>query len=405
MVAGTVISQAIPVLISPVITSLYTTGQIGVFAVFTSLTMIVASVINGKYQLAMMLPKNTEDAISIFWICFSLALTLCLFLLAIIFSFNEPLAALVGNEEVRPWLYFLPLSAFIIAMWDVSSLYVSRSKLFRVNATSRIANAITYAVLSITSGAFFKSPMQAGYLIFSRMAAFAVAAFVLMRKEIFSVRLPQLIALMKKNAKQYSDFPKFLLVPSVLDAVSVQIPVLVVSKFYSLDDAGFYNLTMLVLNAPLAFIAAAYSQVFFQKISSYEDLSAGYSFFKRNVLTLFVINLVFLSIIFWKGVELFDFFYGKNWYMSGYYATILAPALLLKSVANPLSVIFSARNKVRIASIWLVTYFCTTILMFTISVYLNVELVLLIKIYTIHEIVLYALYLYLQFSLFSSKHK
>lgn len=400
MLVGTVISQAIPVLISPILTSIYTVEEIGIFAVFTSLTTILAAVISGKYQMAMMLPKNKEDAIGIFWLCISLSIVFGFFLLLVILIFEDRIISLIGNVEIGPLILYLPLSAVVIASWDSASLYVSKMKLFKVNATSRISNAITYSILSITSGIVFKTSTQAGFLVFSRMIAFTVATIVLAQKELFSIRLPRIIALVKRNAKQYVDFPKFLLIPSVLDTISIQIPVLVISKYYSLTYAGFYNLTNLVLNAPLAFIASAYGQVFFQKISSYESLATAYTFFKRNVVVLLGINLVFSSLILWKGVFLFTLFYGEEWSMSGYYASILAPSLLLKAVASPLSVIFSAWNKVKIASIWLYTYFCTTVLTFAISIYLDVELVSLIKIYTVHETILYSAYLYLQFRLF-----
>lgn len=403
MLVGTVISQAIPVLISPVLTSIYTTEEIGVFAVFTSLTAIAAAIITGKYQMAMMLPRNKDDAISIFWLCVFLASVFCSLMLVIVYVFDTQIVSIIGNEQIRHWIVYIPLSALVIASWDSLSLYVSRLKLFKVNATSRISNSITYAVLSISSGLLFKTSFQAGFLIFSRMIAFGMATVFLMQKELFSLRLPKIISLMKKNAKKYSDFPKYLLIPSVLDTISIQVPILVISKYFSLTNAGYYNLTNLVLNAPLAFIASAYGQVFFQKISSYDSLNSAYSFFKKNVLILFGINLVFSSLVLWQGSFLFEFFFGRDWSTSGYYASILAPSLLLKSVASPLSVVFSAWNKVKVASIWLYTYFCSTVLTFSISIYLDVDLVLLIKIYVVHEIVLYALYLYLQFSIFFPK--
>ena len=65
LMTGTTIAQAIPIAISPILTRLYTPKDFGVLALFVAITSIFGSIANGRYELAIMLPKKDEDAVNI----------------------------------------------------------------------------------------------------------------------------------------------------------------------------------------------------------------------------------------------------------------------------------------------------------------------------------------------------
>ena len=66
LMTGTTIAQAIPIAISPILTRIYTPEDFGLYALFLAITSIFGSIANGRYELAIMLPKKDEDAINIF---------------------------------------------------------------------------------------------------------------------------------------------------------------------------------------------------------------------------------------------------------------------------------------------------------------------------------------------------
>ena len=65
LMTGTTIAQAIPIAISPILTRIYTPEDFGVFAVYLSILTIVAVVATGKYELAIMLPEEENDALNL----------------------------------------------------------------------------------------------------------------------------------------------------------------------------------------------------------------------------------------------------------------------------------------------------------------------------------------------------
>jgi hypothetical protein len=66
LITGTTIAQAIPLLIAPVLTRIYTPEDFGLLATLTSMTMIVGSVATGRYEMALIIPKKESYADNLF---------------------------------------------------------------------------------------------------------------------------------------------------------------------------------------------------------------------------------------------------------------------------------------------------------------------------------------------------
>ena len=58
LVTGTMIAQAIPIAISPILTRLYTPAEFGSFALYMSIVSILVVIATARYELAIVLPKK-----------------------------------------------------------------------------------------------------------------------------------------------------------------------------------------------------------------------------------------------------------------------------------------------------------------------------------------------------------
>ena len=58
LMVGSTLAQAIPIAITPILTRLYTPEDFGVLALFIAITSILGSVVNGRYEQAIILPKK-----------------------------------------------------------------------------------------------------------------------------------------------------------------------------------------------------------------------------------------------------------------------------------------------------------------------------------------------------------
>ena len=89
LMTGTTIAQAIPIAISPILTRIYTPEDFGLLALFLAITIIIGSIANGRYELAIMLPEKDEDAINISALGFIISSSMSLILLILVFFFND----------------------------------------------------------------------------------------------------------------------------------------------------------------------------------------------------------------------------------------------------------------------------------------------------------------------------
>ena len=63
LASGTAFAQALPIVISPILTRIYTPSDFGTLSLFIAIVSIFASIANGRYELAIMLPKKDENAV------------------------------------------------------------------------------------------------------------------------------------------------------------------------------------------------------------------------------------------------------------------------------------------------------------------------------------------------------
>ena len=120
-------------------------------------------------------------------------------------------------------------------------------------------------------------------------------------------------------------------------------------------------------------------------------------FYKKSAIALLAMGLPICIILYFFGEPLFSLIFGSKWGRSGEFAAILAFSFMIKLVVSPLSSIFNATNTLRIASRWQVLYFISTFVTLLYCAYiLQLEVMVLLTVYVIHEIVLYGIYFWWQ---------
>ncbi|MDC1200166.1 oligosaccharide flippase family protein, partial [bacterium] len=88
LMTGTTISQAIPLAATPILTRIYTPEDFGVLALFSSITAILGLLATGKYEMAILLPKDDKDALNIVYLSVILSAIFSIILFTIVFLFN-----------------------------------------------------------------------------------------------------------------------------------------------------------------------------------------------------------------------------------------------------------------------------------------------------------------------------
>jgi O-antigen/teichoic acid export membrane protein len=125
---------------------------------------------------------------------------------------------------------------------------------------------------------------------------------------------------------------------SLLSALSLQVPFLLIPPLFDLASAGQYFLAYRVLILPASLVGAAVSQVFFGEASFRRDDVKRLEDLARNAAaSLFAFSIPTYTIVIVGGPTLIEAVFGGQWALAGLYAQIMAPSLIIWSVASPIS--------------------------------------------------------------------
>lgn len=338
LMTGTTIAQAIPIAISPLLTRMYTPEDFGVFALYMTITSIISVFATGRYELAVMLPEEDEDAINIVVLSLSITLIVSLISLFIVLMFKLQITILLGNPEISQWLYFIPLSVLLTGTYQNVNFWNNRKKKFKQLSENRVIRSTTTASFNLGIGTI--SNGSGGLIlgtIIGQLASTIVLGKVMLNKDIFGlINKSKIIA----SAKKHVNFPKYDVIATISNILSHQISHVLFNVFVSAATSGYYFLVQKVMGVPISLISSAVSDVFKQQSSSSFAKNGNAKEIFLKVLT----NLTILSfppfiLLFIFAQDLFVFVFGKNWAEAGLYAKILVPMFFLQFIASPLSYI------------------------------------------------------------------
>lgn len=393
---GTTIAQAIPIAISPILTRIYTPEDFGVFALFVAITSILGSIANGRYELAIMLPKKDENAINICALGFIITSFISLLLLILVMLFNDYFRTFLNNEEIGFWLYFIPLAVFFTGVFNVLKYFNNRKKQYKDLANAAIMKSIVLATIQLGIG-FVKqgsSGLVSGQIVSQMFANMKLLKNIIKDKVLISkISKLKIIAL----AKRYKDFPKFSMWAVLANTLSQHLTNIFISFFYNVTTLGFYSLVQRVLGMPSALIGSTIGQVFFQQATiEKQQTGKAVKTFNSTVKKLVIIGLPSFGILFFIVEDLFEFVFGEEWRIAGSYAKIVIPLFFIRFVVSTVSLLNSIFEK-NLNGLYIQIILLTTMVsLFIIVILYGISIELFFKsMTTILFIEFFGLYIYL----------
>jgi O-antigen/teichoic acid export membrane protein len=356
---GTVVAQILPIVISPILTRLYSPEDFGTYAIFFSIVSIVSVISCGRYEFAIMLPEKDEDAINVAALAFIINTTVSLLFFFLILIFKDPILNLLKADSLSFWIYIAPLTIFFMGLFNILNYMNNRFKLYRDISKATIMRSIASSSMQLLMG-FLKTGFSG--LISGQI----ISQIVANTKLFYNIQDKGLLKDIKKDiikvlAKKYSDFPKYSVISALLDIASLQAPLLMISMLFASSTlVGYYSLANRMLQLPSVFIGSSVAQVFYQKFSQFQkdphkQKELLFSTWKK----LFLIGVIPFSVIFFFGVEIFSFIFGNNWSEAGRMASILSPMIFVMFVSSPTStayIVFNMQKKVLYLNIFLLVF-------------------------------------------------
>jgi len=364
LLTGTTIAQAIPIAISPILTRIYTPEDFGLLALYLSITSIIAVAVTARYELAIMLPEDDKDAINLLALSILIASALSAAILIIVLIWGRTIASFLGNEQIYPWLYFVPLSLLLTGIYQAFNYWSNRKQQYRRLAINRVTQSTTTAAVNLGVGTIKDGAFG---LIFGNIISQLTATIRLSIKSINKEKLSLSdvsFVEMKAQAKRYDQFPKVSVWSALLNTGSSQMPIFILTAFFSSTIVGWYSMAHRVLKMPMSVLGSAVGQVFFQASSTMRNESPDKlkDVTYRSYKVMLLIGLIPMSIVFGFGDILFSFVFGEAWISAGKYSRLLSIWLLLVFVSSPLSLMFTVMEKEGVLLLFNIGIFSTRVM-------------------------------------------
>ena len=384
LVAGATLAQAIPVLVSPLLTRLYVPSDFGELAIYMTIISIASVVVTGRYELAIVLPERKQDSanVSVLTVLLSFVTSLLLFLLFLVFK--PFIFRFVESEVLRQWLYVLPLIVFFQGVSQVFNNWLNKQKHYRKISEARIYQSLTTSGSRVGFG--FQSFGTAGLLYGNLLGSIVgglVTAFFALRNNLRVFRGVTLNEI-KTLAVRYKKFPKFSMSTGLVNTVSKNIPVIALTGYFSAGIVGFFALANRILKMLMLLIGRSVSRVFYERASElvHDKKKLGEASFKLYN-RLLLIGVGSLGVIMFFGDHLFAFVFGEKWLNAGNYSRVLSFWILFNFTASPLSFILTVLEKQEKSFFWEILLFVVRVLPFIIGIALGFGAFKLIAVFSL----------------------
>ncbi len=341
---GTLIAQAIPVLISPILTRIYTPEDFAINEVFMRVFAIGLIFSTLRYEQAIVLPKQEDKAKLVVKLILRISVAISLVFLLFTLILGKWFADSQGNPEVYLYLFVLPIALLLSANYQSLTYWSIRNKQYKKLSFSKAGVSLANSSSRIGIGLLTAgNPIG---LIGSIVVSQLTGIIMLIKDNVQLIFKGSNRDSIKEVAKEYKDFPRVNTLHALLDAGREALIIFVIITYFGDSMLGLYAFTIRLMKLPLGMIGTSVGQVFYQRAAEIVNHEASlYELTIKTLKRLIIISLpIFVLVGIFSGM-VFEFVFGKDWVTAGYLAQIFAPWMFFHFINSPLSQIPLIINK------------------------------------------------------------
>ncbi len=365
----------------------------GEYAVFLAIVNIIVITSTLKYEQAVFLPDEEEKAFNV--LALALLFVVAISTLVFIISLSIDLIS-SDNSFLKQysWIPLIPILVLIQGVYFCLRNWISRQGNYRLISVGMVVRAVVANLGFIILGYYHY--LAIGLIVGTILGQLSETCLILViifnrdRNLIHSVKYKE----MKNLFHRYKNFPKYSLSSELINTLSVQSPIFILTTFFNPVIAGNYSLVQRVMGLPTKLISRSTQEVFKKKTANerikYGKFNATYI---KTFLMLLGIGII-PAVFFWFFLpRLFPIIFGKEWVEAGIYARYLSIMFLFQFSISPLGFSLYIAEKQNYEFYWqILLLIITSVALFT-GIYLN-KPDLSILFFSISYSIMYILYFY-----------
>lgn len=335
---GIAVAQVISLTFMPFLTRLYGPESFGIAASFAAILNIITPISTMGYANAIVMPETDEDASAVARLSISIAFTLIPISLLAVFLGKPWLAQWTGMQKSPNMLYLIPISLIVTAFLSVANQSAIRAQLFKPKARAYVESTLLTNINKLIGG--FLAPSGTMLIILTILGSLTNFIFQILR-------VPRQGALKPSNwfgirgalraAKIQKEFSLFRMPQSVIRAISMGLPVILLTSLFGASYAGQYSLVVLILSAPVVLLGDAVGEVFYPKITRAitNNSVQAFELISKATLTLFLVGIAPFGFIILFGDIFLPLIFGDKWQIAGVYSQWVAFWMIAMLTVRP----------------------------------------------------------------------
>ena len=337
---GTAAAQAILVAFSPLIARLYGPEAFGISGVFVSFVAIVSPIANLAYGLAVALPKEDRQSVSLIYLCFYIGACFAAISSVIVIFSHRHIGHLIGLGNSSELLLFAPVAVFASATTIPLQQWLIRKREFGTLGKISVLQAALANIMKVTAGLVHPGPgILVGVGVISSVVQtcyFWRASHRIIRRSVDDGSRSTTGASFRSVAYRYREFPIYRAPQIWLNAVSFSLPVILLASLFGPSSAGFFAIGRSILGLPASLISRSVGTVFLPRLA--EVAHRGESIqplLIKGTVGLALAGLPPFCLVMVFGPDIFDLVLGAEWRRAGEYARWLSLWLYMGFINVP----------------------------------------------------------------------
>lgn len=357
---GTAAGQLIAAASSPILSRLYSPNDFGVLAVYASILSVITAIASLRFEIAIPLPEKDEEAIKLLGLSLLCIVVMTGVSAAALYILCDVLLAWLKAENIRNYLWLLPIGLFFSGLYQALSFWCIRKEEFAAVARTKFVQSLSAVIVQLSMSLMTTGPLG---LIVGQIVGLSSGANIFIRSikqrwHLFSeIKIKDLL----DTAQKYSNFFKYESPQVLINVIGQNIPQLMLATSFGITLSGFYLMAQKILGYPIALVGNSFRQVFYQKavIASRDGKLYQLACRSTKNLSLLISLPLLLAII--VSPDLFSIIFGDSWRKAGEYARYIAIWSAMGIANIPANTIIPILGIQRLYLIFEIIYFLTRV--------------------------------------------
>lgn len=332
------------VVLTPIISRLYTPEIYGEWGVFSNVLMICTCLLFLTYDYSIIQSEDRNERINLTWLCMLIAI-----IISVVVYFVFTIGKYFGITffSTFPALELLIIILILTAVYNLLYALTNRASLYNIIAAITVIVGLAQPLLRILLGYVHMTRFS---LIYANLITqiLGIICFVFYLRKHYSIDyfrkfdLKQLIPL----AKKYKKYPLYDAPSYVIETLCSCIVIIILSNYYLKDEIGCYSMIMQLIVLPVTMVGSAMSKVFFRDLSSVkEDEEGTRALVIKTAKLAFLLSLIPIVGFSLGGDKLVALFLGSKWTYASDMTLCLAVYSMPIILTEPLLPIFRSKNR------------------------------------------------------------